>query len=266
MSVEKTKLKTAPGGPKDLKVLKVLKMTKDFNIKTCSQGEKPRKAQQSVTSLEHHNTKSAAKLSPKSLASSSKEKTTTDEPVGGGSTTSPSERTATLKEGNTHLSTKEDGLENRTDSLPSPTSPLPELETQALDLCELDAGGKDIRCKSEVEMKTGTPSTTPKKRKKPETKPIGRPTKSKKPRITRDQQYDIDLSITCEIVKKCIRQVNNKLDKNKFKDVCRKVSKQMVFMWTGKKSAKKKSLPKWLNNRHVKIVRLIERYLEMNKV
>jgi len=125
---------------------------------------------------------------------------------------------------------------------------------------------KVLRCNSGVEKKSGKPSLTPKKRKRTDTKPIGRPAMPKKPRITRDQQYDIDLSITCDIVKKCIGQVNDKLDKDKFKGVCRKVSKQMVFMWTARKSVKKKNLQKWLNNRHVKIVRLIERYLELNQV
>jgi hypothetical protein len=274
MSVQKNKFTTASGGQKDLKVLKVLKMTNDFNIKTCSAEEKQRKAQQAVTTLELHNTKSTTKLSPKSIASLSKKTTNTKEAVGRGLTTSPSERTddvslSTSKEDNNLRSANEDGLWNRSDSLPSPTSPLPELETQALSLCELDPSGKDIEkvmpCKSEGETKTGKLSTTPKKRKKTETKLIGRPSKSKKPRITRDQQYDINLSITCEIVKKCIRQVNDKLDKNKFKGLCRKVSKQMVFMWISK-NQRTKNYEKWLNNRHLKIVRLIERYLKLNKV
>jgi len=272
MSVTKQTSKSESRGPKDLKVLKVLKTTKDFNIQTCSNGSNPSKAQQSNTSLKP----SAAESSSISTADffSNKEVATANIRGALGSIIASAkandEHSLTTPKNSissNHFLGKEDRLENQSESLPSPTSPIPELETQALNLSELEPGGEDIKklfcSNSGVEKKSGKPSITPRKRKTTERKPIGRPL-AKKPRITRDQQYDIDLSITCDVVKKCIVQVNDKLDKNKFKAVCRKVSKQMVFIWTARKPEKKKNIQKWLNNRHVKIVRLIERYLELN--
>jgi len=272
MSVAKQTSKSESRGPKDLKVLKVIKTSKDFNIKTCSAGSNPSKALQTNKSLKPSEAKSSARQSGD--CTSDNESTTTNTPGAESSVTQPvkttEEHSLTTTETSispNHISGNEDKLENQSESLPSPTSPLPELETQALNLSELDPGGEDnkklVCSNSGVEKKSGKPSRTPRKRKTTERKPVGRPL-AKKPRITRDQQYDIDLSITCDVVKRCIVQVNDKLDKNKFKAVCRKVSKQMVFIWTARKPEKKKNIQKWLNNRHVKIVRLIERYLELN--
>lgn len=91
--------------------------------------------------------------------------------------------------------------------------------------------------------------------------------KTKRLKVTRDQKYDKDLRISSNYVKKCIEEVTDSaLDKKRFKALCKKVSKQLVGMWSKRKPSKKKSIEKWLQRRHRKILRLVEKYLQMELV
>jgi len=91
--------------------------------------------------------------------------------------------------------------------------------------------------------------------------------KTKRLKVARDQKYDKDLKISSNYVKKCIEEVTDSpLNKKRFKELCRKTSKQLVGMWSKRKPSKKKSIEKWLRRRHKKILRLIEKYLQMELV
>lgn len=93
-----------------------------------------------------------------------------------------------------------------------------------------------------------------------------RPGKSKRAKVSENhQQYDIRFIIV-ESVKKCIQEVNSKLDKSRFKILCRTVSKRLLGSWSSRKQPRQKSVERWLKHRHIKIVRLVEKYLEKNLI
>jgi len=105
------------------------------------------------------------------------------------------------------------------------------------------------------------------KQKQPVKKAVDYSRKTKRLKVTRDQKYDKDLRISSNYVKKCIEEVTDSaLDKKRFKALCRKVSKQLVGMWSKRKPSKKKSIEKWLQRRHRKILRLVEKYLQLELV
>lgn len=85
----------------------------------------------------------------------------------------------------------------------------------------------------------------------------GRPGK----KIRRDKKYDQDLKFVCETVKKHMAQCSaaKALDKEIFKRVCKRVTKQLADKWAMRPSGKKRDLRTWLGVRATKIKQLIRK-------
>jgi len=90
---------------------------------------------------------------------------------------------------------------------------------------------------------------------------VQRPGKSKKTRVSQNNQQYV---IVVDCVKKCIQEVNSKLERSRFKVLCKTVSKRLLGSWSERSSPRQRSIEKWLKHRHIKIVRLVEKYLEKN--
>jgi len=124
-----------------------------------------------------------------------------------------------------------------------------------------------IRAKREAPIRKRKREAPSRKRKQLVKPAVDDSRKTKRLKVTRDQKYDKDLKISTNYVKKCIEEATDSpLDKKRFKALCRKVSKQLVGMWSKRKPSKKKSIEKWLHRRHRKILRLVEKYLQMELV
>lgn len=120
--------------------------------------------------------------------------------------------------------------------------------------------------KGRSESSSDVPSKISRKRSKVPDNSDVKPGKSKKVRVSENgAQYDIRF-IVVECVKKCIHEVNSKLDRSRFKLLCRSVSKRVLGSWSERKSPRQRSIHRWLKHRHVKIVRLVEKYLEKNLI
>ena len=79
----------------------------------------------------------------------------------------------------------------------------------------------------------------PRKRKQPTEMEEERPRNTKRAKVVRDgKQHDTRL-IVVVCVKKCIQEVNNKLDRSRFKVLCRIVSKRLLGAWSIRKPARK---------------------------
>jgi len=125
-------------------------------------------------------------------------------------------------------------------------------------------GDSQIRVSKATPMDTDAPSAISRKRMAVDAE--ARPEKSKRARVSENgQQYDIRF-IVVECVKKCIQEVNSKLDRSRFKILCRTVSKRLLGSWSSRTQVRQKSIERWLKHRHVKIVRLVEKYLEKNLI
>merc|ERR550534_2973263 len=73
------------------------------------------------------------------------------------------------------------------------------------------------------------------------------------------KKHDIKF-IVVKCVKKCIEEVNSKLDRGRFKLLCRKVSKRMLRCWASRKAPHQRNIHRWLKKRRAKIIELVRKY------
>jgi len=144
--------------------------------------------------------------------------------------------------------------------LPSKSHPAPSKKPPD----ERKDSETEIRILQTRSKDPNVPSKAKRKRNKVPNLAEERPGKSKRTRVSQNsQQYDIRF-IVVECVKKCIQEVNSKLERSRFKVLCKTVSKRLLGSWSARRSPRQRSIEKWLKHRHVKIVRLVEKYLEKN--
>jgi len=140
-----------------------------------------------------------------------------------------------------------------------PPTPLEEPSTELKD-------NKPETGVLEAMVDAGPSLPGPRKRKPPPETEEERSRNPKRAKVSRDgKQHDSRL-IVVDCVKKCIQEVNSKLDRSRFKVLCRRVSKRLLGAWSIRKPARQRNIERWLKHRHVKIVRLVEKYLEQNLV
>jgi len=202
-------------------------------------------------------------------------------PLFSGSNSPPKLQDTNQEAFNSHLPGDEVKQQNRSapsnPTIPPKPRPTPDRNkvSTSLDISDLKVFGNVDESKDEIKSgRTMTKREAPiqkrirdapsRERKQLVKETIDDSRKTKRLKVARDQKYDEDLRISSNYVKKCIEEVTSSpLDKKRFKALCRKTSKQLVGMWSKRKPSKKKSIEKWLHRRHTKILRLIEKYLQM---
>jgi len=137
--------------------------------------------------------------------------------------------------------------------------------SESWEIDENDSKG-DRKPKREAPSRKRKREAPSRKQKQPDKEVETNSRKTKRTNVSRDQNYDEDLRKSIKYVKACIDEVAEKLEKKRYKALCKKVSKQLVHMWSKRKPSKKRSIERWLQRRHVKIVRLVEKYIKMDLV
>jgi len=153
----------------------------------------------------------------------------------------------------------------RSTSTTTTTLQVYQKSSESWEIDENDSKGEK-KLKREAPSRKRKREAPSRKRKQPDNEVETNSRKTKRTKVSRDQNYDEDLRKSIKYVKGCIEEVAEKLEKIRYKALCKKVSKQLVRMWSKRKPSKRRSIERWLQRRHVKIVRLVEKYIKMDLV